>query len=205
MIKESIGALNMDYTLEERCDLIEKSCLESADKNPITLFIKIANRDFVRIHGPEHHVLDGACILTAYKNSGGDINLKEGLDHIEKEGLRMPGGICGYWGFCGSTSSVGVALSFIEKTGPLTKDGSWGEHLLYSAEALKRLGELKGPRCCKRDAYISIITGVDFINSHYDIKIDKTIPVCGFYMKNEQCLNEQCPFNPKTVRKDIQY
>ena len=31
----------------------------------------IANKDFIRIHEPEHHILDGASLLTAFYNACG--------------------------------------------------------------------------------------------------------------------------------------
>ena len=31
------------------------------------------------MHGPEHHVMVGSALLTAYKNAGGDINLNAAL------------------------------------------------------------------------------------------------------------------------------
>ena len=32
-------------------------------QNP--LLTHVAGRDFIRMHGPEHHLPDGACLLTA--------------------------------------------------------------------------------------------------------------------------------------------
>ena len=46
--------------MEERAEKIMEACLRENSKNPIDVFYNIANMDFVRTHGPEHHVLDGA-------------------------------------------------------------------------------------------------------------------------------------------------
>ena len=43
-------------------------------KNPAEIFRAIAKKSYINIHGPEHHVLDGACILMAFYNAG-DKNL----------------------------------------------------------------------------------------------------------------------------------
>ena len=56
----------MEYAMDERCERIIKECLLLKTNNPIKIFRTIANKDYVRIHGPEHHILDGACILTAF-------------------------------------------------------------------------------------------------------------------------------------------
>ncbi|MCI2110792.1 MAG: DUF5714 domain-containing protein [Bacilli bacterium] len=186
----------MDCAFEERCERIVAAVKEAKEKDPIKMFVRIAHMDFVRMHGPEHHVLDGACLLSAYHNAGGEIDLERGLRYLLEQGSAMPGAICGYWAVCGSTASVGAALSFIEGTGPLSaKD--WGEHLKVSAQALGRMGAIGGPRCCKRDAFISLFTAAEYMNAHYPHKMDISVPVCGFYPNNRQCLNENCPFNPK--------
>lgn len=41
---------------------------------------------FCHMHGPEHHVMVGSALLTAYKNAGGDIDLEKDLIEIQKEG-----------------------------------------------------------------------------------------------------------------------
>ena len=54
--------------------------------------------DFINIHGPEHHFLDGWVFLTALHNNGLNMNLEENLDKLEKRAITMPGAMCGYWG-----------------------------------------------------------------------------------------------------------
>ena len=62
--------------MEERTKKIIDACMQERSKNPIEIFNHIAQKDFIRIHGPEHHILDGACILTAFYNAGGQIDLQ---------------------------------------------------------------------------------------------------------------------------------
>lgn len=52
--------------MEERVKKIIDACLQEKSKNPIEVFYNIAHKDFVRIHGPEHHVLDGAALLVEH-------------------------------------------------------------------------------------------------------------------------------------------
>lgn len=57
--------------------------------NPIRIFKNIAHKPYVSIHGPEHHILDGASLLVAYKNAGGNIDIDEALEkHREVECLE---------------------------------------------------------------------------------------------------------------------
>ena len=154
----------------------------------------MAQKEYISIHGPEHHILDGACILTAFYNAGGIIRLEESLNKIAREGLRMPGAMCGLWGICGAIASVGAALSIIDGTGPLSDDGTWGEHMKFTSQAIGELGKINGPRCCKRDAMIAFREGVRYINEHYSVALEYEDQQCEFSERNQQCLKERCPF-----------
>ena len=52
--------------MEERVKNIAEACLREKSRDPVAIFRRIAQSDAVRIHGPEHHVLDGAALLTAF-------------------------------------------------------------------------------------------------------------------------------------------
>ncbi len=187
--------------MEDKGKRIIELCLQEKSRNPIEIFHNIAKMDFIRIHGPEHHVLDGAALLTAYYNAGGQIDLQACLDEIMRRGLQMPGATCGMWGVCGAVSSMGAALSVIDGTGPLSTDGSWGKHMEFTSKALWRLSEVGGPRCCKRDAFLSFQKAIEYINENYDVELERSDIECEFSEKNEQCLKEKCPFYRKTKKK----
>ncbi len=184
----------MEYTIEERYRRIVDDCVESKEINPIKLFHKLAGKDYIRIHGPEHHILDGACIMTAYYNTCGNIDLRSGLEKLVTEGIRMPGATCGLWGVCGSVTSVGAALAIIEGTGPLSEDDSFGHHMGYTSNTLQRMSEIGGPRCCKRHAFIAISEGIGYLNKRFSLKIPNDDIKCGYFVRNAQCLKTKCPF-----------
>lgn len=185
-----------EYTMEERARKIISACLQATSRDPLEIFNEIARQDFICIHGPEHHVLDGACLLTAFSNAGGQIDLAASLDKLMAEGLRMPGAMCGLWGVCGAVTSIGAALAIIEKTGPLSADDSWGSHMEYTSAALDGLSQIGGPRCCKRDAYTALKTAVDYVNKRYGVRLASHSVVCAFSPQNEQCLGAKCPYHP---------
>lgn len=187
--------------MEERANSIINACLNEKSTNPVEIFLSIAKNDFVRIHGPEHHILDGAALLTAFHNAGGKINLKESLNEIMNRGLQMPGATCGMWGVCGAVSSMGAALSIIDGTGPLTSDASWGKHMEFTSKALHRLSKIGGPRCCKRDAYLAFEEAIEFINNNYDVELGKENIVCSYSSENVQCIKEKCSFYTKDKKK----
>ncbi|MBQ5673534.1 MAG: hypothetical protein IIV45_00360 [Lachnospiraceae bacterium] len=183
--------------MEERGRKIIEVCLQEKSKNPVVIFNQIAQMDFVRIHGPEHHILDGAALLTAFYNAGGKIDLENSLKELMQRGMQMPGATCGMWGVCGAVSSMGAALSIIDGTGPLSSDASWGKHMEFTSKALYSLSKTGGPRCCKRDAFLSFQQAIEFINDNYDVELESDSIECLFNEKNEQCIKEKCPFYKK--------
>ncbi len=187
----------MEYTMEERARRIIDLCASERSRDPVEIFKHAAAQDFVRMHGPEHHVLDGACLLTAFHNAGGGLpDLKAALERLLAEGLRMPGAVCGLWGVCGAVMSVGAALAIIDGTGPLSSDGSWGSHMLYTSGTLKRLADIGGPRCCKRDAYTALLAAAEYIRDRYGVPVTGGPVVCSRYPENMQCLGSRCPYHP---------
>jgi len=182
-------------TIDEKAANIVADIKKENGISPVAIFRNIAKKEYVNIHGPEHHILDGASILVAYKNAGGNIDLDVALDKLMSEGLRMPGAMCGLWGICGAITSIGAALSIIDGTGPLSDDGTWGSHMEYTSLAIGELGKINGPRCCKRDAMIAFKNGIDYINNHYDVHLEYEKMVCDYSASNAQCIKERCPFH----------
>ena len=182
-------------TREEKAIKIIEDVRSEKGTNPVKMFYNLAQKEYISIHGPEHHVLDGACLLMAYYNAGGKVNIDEGLEKICYEGLRMPGAMCGLWGICGAITSIGAALSIIDGTGPLSDDGTWGNHMGFTSSTIGELGEINGPRCCKRDAMIAFKHGVAYVNQHYGVHLEYEKLTCDFSSKNQQCIKVRCPFS----------
>ena len=175
-------------------DSIFALCMEENSKSPINVLEKMMSLPFCHMHGPEHHVMVGAALLTAYKNSGGKIDLKKALSEMRSRGMSVPGGACGFWGACGAGISAGMFVSIITGATPLAKE-SWGLSNLMTAKALNAIGEIGGPRCCKRDSYTAILAAIDFVKEHFGIEMEKAEAVCTRSGMNNQCLGKRCPYN----------
>lgn len=175
-------------------DVIVKLCLEETSQNPVGIMDKMMSLPFCHMHGPEHHVMVGAALLTAYKNAGGDIDLSTALAEMMNRGKSVPGGACGFWGACGAGISSGMFISIISKSTPLAKEPFALSHRMTSA-ALGRIGEIGGPRCCKRDSFLSILAAVDFVEENFGIKMEKSQITCGYSKENNQCIGRRCPFS----------
>ena len=163
-------------------------------ENPIIIVKNIMHEDYINIHGPEHHFLDGASFLVAFKNAGGDINLLESLDELSKRAITMPGAMCGFWGICGSTSSIGASLAIIHKTGPLSENEFYRDNMEFTSLVIEKMSKIGGPRCCKRNAFLSLATAVEFVNKKYGLDMEINDVKCDFSDANKQCIKERCPF-----------
>ncbi len=171
-------------------------CLEETSKNPVIILNKMMSQPFCHMHGPEHHIMVGMALLTAYKNSGGNIKLKEALVEMNSRGRMVPGGACGFWGACGAGISTGMFISIVTGSTPLGKDNFGLSHKM-TASALSAIGDIGGPRCCKRDSYLSILQAVDFVKENLGIHMERPSIGCSYSCQNNQCIGKRCPFFKK--------
>ena len=175
-------------------DSIVGLCLEDSSKNPIEIIEKMMAMPFCHMHGPEHHVMVGAALLTAYNNAGGNIDLHSALIEMLNRGKSVPGGACGFWGACGAGISSGMFISIISKSTPLTNEPFALSHKM-TAKSLGVIGEIGGPRCCKRDSFLAILSAIDFVKDHFGIEMEKPEVICRYSSRNNQCIGKRCPFS----------
>ena len=147
----------------------------------------------VHMHGPEHHVLVGSALLTAYKDAGGEIDLVTALSEMQSRGKKVPGGACGFWGACGAGVSAGMFVSIVTGSTPLANE-AWGLSNKMTSAALNAIGEVGGPRCCKRDSYLAIVNAVDFVKKHLGVEMELDEIKCIHSSQNNQCIGRRCPF-----------
>lgn len=182
-------------TVAEKAERIIRDIKQETGTNPVRIFHNIAQKEYMSIHGPEHHILDGASLLVAYRNAGGELDLEDALERLKAEGLRMPGAMCGLWGVCGAVTSMGAALAIIDGTGPLSGDGTWGDHMKFTSGAVAELGKINGPRCCKRDALLAFRQAIAYVNENYPVTLGQEEPVYTYSSQNAQCIGKRCPFH----------
>ena len=183
-----------EYTAEEKYNLIKQAVLSDTSKNPADIARTVMKKEFVGMHGSEHHFLDGAAFIAAYKNAGGKIDADVCLDELAARTAKMPGAMCGYWGICGAAASVGAALSVIHGTSPLSTDDFYKDHMEYTSTVIREMSKIGGARCCKRNAFICLTAGAAFVKNKYSIEMDASDIVCDFFPKNAQCIGKRCPF-----------
>lgn len=175
-------------------DSIIGLCLEETSRNPAAILEKMMALPFCHMHGPEHHVMVGAALLTAYRNAGGGLDLEPALAEMVSRGRSIPGGACGFWGACGAGISSGIFVAIITKSTPLAREPFALAHRM-TAKSLGAIGEVGGPRCCKRDSYLSILSAVGFVRENFGVEMEKPQIVCAHSAKNNQCIGKRCPFS----------
>ena len=175
-------------------DSIFGVCLSETSKNPAEVLNRLMKLPFCHMHGPEHHIMVGAALLTAYHNAGGEVDLLKVLPEMKSRGQDVPGGACGFWGACGAGISAGIFVSLISGATPLAVE-SFGLANRMTARSLDAIGTVGGPRCCKRDSYLSILAAVDFVKEYFGVGMERPEIVCGFSARNKQCLGKRCPFS----------
>lgn len=173
-------------------------CLAEQSNDPIEVLERLMSQSWCHMHGPEHHVLVGAALLTAYNNALPDtarLDLKELLPEVINRGQQVPGGACGYMGACGASISTGIFMSVITRNTPFSTD-TWRLCNLCTSQALEQVALNGGPRCCKRDSYLSILAAVDFVRKNLGVEMHRADITCSRSQINEQCIGKNCPFSP---------
>ena len=174
-------------------DSIFGLCMGETSADPLEILEKMMAMPFCHMHGPEHHVMVGAALLTAYRNAGGDLDLEKALKEMYSRGKAVPGGACGFWGACGAGISTGQFVSIATGATPLAAE-AWGLSNQMTAKALDSIGKNGGPRCCKRDSYLAILAAIGFASVHLGVDMERTMPVCTRSDQNNQCIGNRCPF-----------
>lgn len=174
-------------------DSILGICLDEKSKDPFVIFGRLIDLPFCHMHGPEHHILVGSALLTAFKNAGGEIDLEKALLEMQTRGKKVPGGICGFWGSCGAGVSTGIFVSIVTGSTPLAEK-AWGLSNLMTARVLNAVGTIGGPRCCKRNGYTAIGEAIGFAEEHFGVKMERSAIRCRHRERNNQCIGTRCPY-----------
>lgn len=182
-------------------DSIFGVCLSETSKNPVEILNRMMELPFCHMHGPEHHIMVGAALLTAYKNAGGSIDLGKALPEMYSRGKEVPGGVCGFWGACGAGISTGIFISIVTGSTPLANE-PFALANKMTARSLAAIGTVGGPRCCKRDSYLAIGQAVEFVKENLGVAMEASPVQCHFSAKNNQCIGLRCPFSKASLTRN---
>ena len=175
-------------------------CLTSKQRDPYILMLELMKLPRMAMHGPEHHLLLTATLLTAYCNTMGRIDLPELLEEANARSMQVPGGACGFWGVCGAAIGAGIFTSIITGASPYAEE-EWKTSGQMTAGCAAAISKQGGPRCCKRDSFIALKEAIYYCNKY--LNTDFFVPdiSCQFYANNQECKGKACPFFPTYQKK----
>lgn len=169
-------------------------CVSLNTKDPVEIFRILVGMDGIPVNGKEHHVIVPLALVTAFWNASPDFDLRSYLTETVERASEVPQTICGYWGCCGSAVGTGIFYSVITKTNPLTRGKRWGLCNRMTSESLLDISEVGGPRCCKRNAVLSIRKAREFVIRELGIEMDISDFQCKTHGGNDVCIGYNCPF-----------
>jgi hypothetical protein len=176
-------------------DLIAQTCLTSTSTNPVALAQAIMASPLVSMHGPEHHFLVPAVLVSAYYNATGQPDEKaRQLQRARSRAEKVPGGFCGSHGDCGAAVGTGIALSLISGATPLAR-AEWALANRMTAYSLLAVAEHGGPRCCKRNTYLALREAVRQIEQAFGVRLEQPERIaCSHSTLNRECRGADCPY-----------
>ena len=172
-------------------ELIETYCNHSDSVNPIEMATAIMHSEKIKMHGPEHHFLVPAVLITAYCNILNDPSKQSKIEIARKRAEKVLGGFCGTHGNCGAGVGTGIFISIITNSTPLAKD-EWRLSNLMTGTCLVSIANHGGPRCCKRDTYLALNEAIKFLDEKFQITMESPGIHCEFSEYNKECLMADC-------------
>jgi len=175
-------------------DLITATCVHSKSIDPVDIANQLMNSPQVKMHGPEHHFLVPAVLLTAYYNAIDDFANKESAIRIARRRAdAVPGGFCGTHGNCGAAVGTGIFISIVTGNTPLAEE-EWKLSNTMTATSLISIANQGGPRCCKRDSFTAIQQAIEFLKEHFNVILPNNKIICSFSHRNKQCMFSECQY-----------
>ena len=185
-------------------DFIARFCIASELKDPVEQAVALMRDSRIAMHGPEHHFLVPAVLLSVYYNVMGNQTAKEEKIKIaQKRAANVLGGFCGFYGDCGAAVGVGIFISVMTGATPLsTKE--WRLSNLATGRSLITIAENGGPRCCKRNSFLAIYEAGEFVKEQFGVALPVNDTVkCEFTDLNKQCIKEKCLYYKENNKKEF--
>lgn len=179
-------------------------CKEHACSDPVKIFRILVRDDSVPMNGPAHHIIVPMSLITAVWSISGDFDLESYLREAISRGSEVPPAICGLWGCCGSAVGVGIFYSIMTRTGPLSKGRRWGQCNGGTSKALSSISGTGGPRCCKRNAVLSILSACETVEADLGYRLTPSTYGCTRFADSPECIGSKCPFfSVKYIPNDV--
>jgi hypothetical protein len=179
---------------------ITEECLSTYRENdfvqPTELAMHLMDFPQLEMHCEQHHYLIPAVMLTAaYKAQGRPVEmLQNALIEAMLRAKNVLRGFCGLYGSCGAAVGLGIYVSILTETTPYSVN-TWSLANKIVAESLLKISEINGPRCCKRNSFLSLQVSEKFTKERLGIDLGTTESIiCTHYSRNNECKKKECPY-----------
>ncbi len=175
-------------------EIIKTVCLHGRQTDPVALMRTIRSHGQFPLHGPEHHCLVPAVILSTLRNSGHPVTDSQIVTAV-KRGQTVTGGSCAFLGACGAAIGVGIAVSVL--TGATPYDGDKRQAVQRITQAvLGKIASYDAPRCCQRDCWLALKEAVEPLREQTGISLAVSRFTCEQFDENKECIHDRCPLWP---------
>lgn len=165
---------------------------------PLGMAEILMSLDSVPMHGPVHHAIVPAALLTAAARHRAleAARLKKHLYLALERAEKVLPGFCGFWGCCGAAVGCGIFASVWLDANP-KRETFWDVVNAFTARCLDRVASVGGPRCCKRVAYLALGEAARQAPRMLGVDLGpEPAPVCSRPDRNAECRKRNCPFFP---------
>ena len=168
-------------------------CTAYEDSDALELAGRLMEDPAIRMHGPEHHFLTAAAILTAYANKYCPKSKYRFLKMASHRTVRIPVAVCAIYGTCGALMGAGTAVSI---TIPASPSAAETLQIVNKATASiqNELSGYNGIRCCKRSAWASVKGALGVLNTCEGISMPVSDICCHHSFKHNACIGKRCPY-----------
>ena len=171
-------------------DILKDVLKRSDSADAFEILELVMSHPAVPMHGPEHHAILPAVLITAIKNAGYQVP-ENAVEKAIERGSKVPGGWCGFYGACGGGVGVGIAVSILTEATPV-KGPERSLAMAATAYALGRITD-NGPRCCKRMLRKGLQAAMDYLEKTLNITLVTDLKVkCRYVNRNRECTKEAC-------------
>lgn len=175
-------------------EVIERFCAATTLTDPMAIAEGLMRHPSVKLHGPEHHFLVPAALLAALSNVRGEPERRaERVAEARRRAEPLVGGLCGFQGACGAAIGAGIFASIATGATPLSTE-AWSLANGLTARALTAVAAGGGPRCCKRDTFLSVLAGARFAREALGAALPAQATTCRWSDQNRECLEGRCAF-----------
>lgn len=176
-------------------ELIEHICLNTKETEPVDLFQEIRKHPAIPMHGPQYHALVPAVLLACIRNAGHPVTHEQLRSSIQRGG-EIIGGSCAFVGICGAATGVGIVFSLLLEANPLKASARQTVQRIVK-ELLEEIAAYEAARCCQRDSWIALRTGMRIASELLNLNLPEVKPfACSQMARNKECLGMECPLWP---------